>query len=215
MTDLIEESVQITVTDNGCGMESHIISRIFDPYFTTKSKDKGTGLGLYSADQILLMHHGEVHVESEPGKGTSFIITLPVSKEEIQSAELAEEPLDRFKGKNLHVFLIDDQEQVLNLTGQMLESLGFELTTALSAKNLPDLDRNPDIVILDWAMPGISGPRALQAIKEKYPDSKVLLSSGHILPSHPELNDLEFAGFLRNPYTVREPLFSIGEILEN
>jgi len=215
LTDLVEESVQITVTDNGCGMEPQVISRIFDPYFTTKSKDKGSGLGLYSAYQILLMHHGEVHVESEPGKGTSFIITLPVSKEEIQASEDVEEPLDLFKGKNLHVFLIDDQEQVLNLTGQMLESLGFELTTALSAKNLPNLDRIPDIVILDWAMPGISGPRALQAIIEKYPDTKVLLSSGHILPSHPELNDLEFAGFLRKPYTVRELLLSIGEILEN
>jgi CheY-like chemotaxis protein/two-component sensor histidine kinase len=163
----------IEVHDTGCGMSREVMERIFDPFFSTKPVNEGTGLGLAVVHGIVTDHGGAIQVESEPGKGTTFRILLPAaSVQSISSTSFHAMPL---RG-NERILLVDDEELVLGVLAQGLERLGYTVTGELSsAAALARFQKAPDafdLVITDQTMPQMSGlelSTAIHAVRSALP----------------------------------------------
>ncbi|MGD9231788.1 MAG: ATP-binding protein, partial [Desulfobacterales bacterium] len=171
--------VNLTVTDNGQGMNPEIIGRIFDPYFTTKEVGKGTGLGLSVVHGIVKSHGGGISVDSELGKGTSFRIYFPVIERE---AVMETEPDKELPTGNERILYIDDEESMVHIGRNMLERLGYQVEAKSSpVKALELFHANPDrfdLVISDMTMPQMTGDQLVQEILKIRPDIPTILCTG-------------------------------------
>jgi PAS domain S-box-containing protein len=171
---------QLSVCDNGCGIEPHVLERIFEPYFTTKEKDKGTGLRLPITHGIVKNHGGNISVYSEPGKGTSFHVYLPVI--DSYSNEIETTSSITLPAGNEHILLVDDQIHILKLMEQMLEGLGYTISFRTgSIDALEAFKANPDqydLVITDYTMPNMTGIDLAEALLNIRPDIPVILCTG-------------------------------------
>ena len=116
--------VKISITDTGVGMDKETRSRVFEPFFTTRDMGRGAGLGLASAYGIVKNHRGYINVYSEQGKGTTFSIYLPASKEKVQEEIKPSEAT--LKGMET-VLLVDDEAMIIDIGKQILESLGYKV----------------------------------------------------------------------------------------
>ncbi|HSW30459.1 MAG TPA: PAS domain S-box protein [Longimicrobiales bacterium] len=178
----------LRVTDDGPGIDPALLSRIFEPYFTTKRQGEGTGLGLAMVHGILTAHGGAVRVESAPGRGSTFRVYLPVS-----GAAPAEEPRDekrlRSPGTERLLF-VDDEEAICRMARDGLGRLGYAVrtftdprkATAVLARN----HRAFDAVFTDLAMPGLSGVDFARRVREAAPALPVLMCSGFVEPAQRE-----------------------------
>ena len=207
--------VKITVADTGSGMDEATKSRIFEPFFSTKERGRGTGLGLASAYGIIKNHGGFIHVESEQGVGTTFMIYLPASDKEIEIIRKGEDDLQ--KGRET-ILIIDDEEMVLEVSAKMLEELGYQVVAASGGKmGIQTYEQNKDridLVILDMVMPELSGRDSFDALIRLDPSVKVLLSSGYSLDSQAkEIMERGCKGFIQKPFTMTELSKRIREIL--
>lgn len=208
--------VQISVTDNGEGMDEETKERIFDPFFTTKGIARGTGLGLASAYGIIKNHRGIIDVHSEKGKGTTFHIYLPAAEKGVKNVmDFSEETLE---GKET-VLLVDDEEIILDVGEQMLKKMGYQVLLAKGAKEAIDVYRKNrdkiDLVILDMIMPEMVGEEAFDRLKEMDPKIKVLLSSGYSLDGKAsELLERGCDGFIQKPFSMKQLSQKIREILD-
>ena len=157
--------LQLMVVDEGCGMDAAVLSRIFEPYYTTKEQGKGTGLGLSVIHGIVKNHRGDITVSSTPGKGTTFKIYLPVIEDADAAAEF--EPSNGAARGNERILLIDDEEQIVSMEQQMLENLGYEVTARTDSnealKEFSEKPQNFDLVITDMTMPHMTGDELAQA----------------------------------------------------
>ena len=197
--------IKITIKDEGTGIPAEYLSKIFDPFFTTK--DNGRGLGLAIAYSIIKKHGGHLHVESEIHKGTSFYIFLPaVAPPETNPAARH----DVFKGTG-KILVMDDEEDLLNVTGEALSALGFDVSLAREGKEAIEqyvqaLNKGHpfDLVILDLTIQGGMGGR--QTIKELLkidPAVKAIVASGYSnAPVMAEYQDYIFKGALQKPFTI-------------
>jgi len=171
--------VCLTVADTGTGIDESIMDRIFEPYYSTKVKGKGTGLGLAMVHGIVKSCGGNISVYSEPGKGTTFHVYLPV----IQSQETEEprviSPVERGKER---ILVVDDEEQIVRMTQQMLERLGYYVTARTSSIEALEAFRAApdkfDLVITDMTMPNMTGIHLTQKLIEIRPDIAVIICSG-------------------------------------
>ena len=208
--------VLLTVTDSGVGMDEEIQERIFEPFFTTKEMGQGTGLGLASVYGIIKSHHGYIEVESSKGKGTTFRIYLPASEKEIQkTVETTDEIV---KGAET-VLLVDDEDIILEVSCELLETIGYRVLTAGCGKESIEIYKNNrdkiDIVVLDMVMPDINGAVVYKRLKEINPDVKVLLSSGYSIDGHAtEILNQGCDGFIQKPFTLQSLSRKIKDILE-
>jgi signal transduction histidine kinase/sensor domain CHASE-containing protein/ActR/RegA family two-component response regulator len=196
----------IEVSDTGCGMSREVIERIFDPFFSTKPVNEGTGLGLAVVHGIVTDHGGTIQVESEPGKGTVFRILLPAAASSTaSSASYHALPL---RGSE-RVLLVDDEELVLGALSQGLERLGYAVT--VESSSLAALDRFKkapeafDLVITDQTMPQMSGLELSKAIHAVRPAIPIIIITGF----SPQLNgksaqSLGVAGILGKPIDFGE-----------
>ncbi len=174
--------MELSVADTGCGIDPAIRDRIFEPYFTTKEKGQGTGMGLAMVHGIISRQGGELEVESELGKGTTFRIFLPVSKEATTFDQVVN--TEELIGGNENILLIDDEEQVVAVTGELLESLGYSVTPMTSAREslllfLKSSDRF-DLVLTDLTMPYMTGLELCRKIKEVRPEIPIVLFTGYL-----------------------------------
>jgi len=171
--------VKLQVRDSGHGMSKPVIDRIFDPYFTTKDKGKGTGLGLAVVHGIVKSHKGAITVESDLGKGSVFSVYLPAVEQTAVIKEPKKKPL--LKGKET-ILLVDDETEVVEIEKQMLEYLGYYVTTCTgSAKALEifqDCSKAFDMVITDMTMPNMTGDKLAKEIIKIQPDIPVILCTG-------------------------------------
>ncbi|MFA7382601.1 MAG: PAS domain S-box protein [Desulfurivibrionaceae bacterium] len=172
--------LKLAVEDNGQGIDPESVKRIFEPYFTTKEKGKGTGLGLAVVHGIVKNYGGEINVYSEPGKGTRFNIYLPVvCKETAQEKELPEKPLQTGKEKLL---LVDDEAQITYFGQSFLETLGYQVTACndpTEALNLFSNDPNRfDLVITDMTMPKMTGALLAQKILSVRKNLPIIMCTG-------------------------------------
>ncbi|MCH8686565.1 PAS domain-containing protein [Pedomonas mirosovicensis] len=196
--------VALSIADTGCGIAPEHLGRIFEPFFTTKEVGKGTGLGLSQVYGFAKQSGGELDVESEPGKGTTFTVYLP----RIEKRDEAEAPdqsprRHQMLARPYRVLLVEDDIQVGEFARLILTDLGYRSEWMLdpqSALELLEQQREQfDIVLSDVVMPGMNGIEFAQLLQSRYPDLPVVLTSGYSQVLVEEGN----LGFelLKKPYT--------------
>lgn len=170
---------RISISDTGHGMDKETKRRIFEPYFTTKRVGEGSGLGLSVAHGIVKNHGGTIMVDSEPGKGTTFHVYLPVIKSESLFGIESKEPV---KGGNEWILMADDETDLLESGRKILESLGYTVVMKKSSIDaLEAFNEKPDIfnlVITDQTMPGMTGVQLTKELKSIRKDIPVILCTG-------------------------------------
>jgi len=208
--------ILVSITDTGMGMDESTKQRIFDPFFTTKGMGRGTGLGLATVYGIIKGHGGAIQVASEPGHGTTFSIYLPASdKSLIKETALAQ---DAVRGQET-ILLVDDELMVIQVTKELLESLGYQVYLAASGQEAlavyMEKQHEIDLVILDMIMPGISGGETFDRLRKIEPTVRVLLSSGYSLTGKAqEILDCGCNGFLQKPFHLEDLSRTVREILD-
>ncbi|MHB9097600.1 MAG: PAS domain S-box protein [Syntrophales bacterium] len=208
--------VKITITDTGTGMDAKTRERIFDPFFTTKAMGRGTGLGLATVYGIITGHKGMINVYSEPGHGTTFTIYLPAS-DKVVFPERADSG-GIVQGTET-ILVADDEKVILEVSTEMLTSLGYRVYAAGSGQEALAVFRERreeiDLVILDMIMPGISGGETFDRLREINPSIKVLLSSGYSINGEAKtIMERGCNGFLQKPFHLEKLSGKIREMLD-
>ncbi|MDT8272471.1 MAG: ATP-binding protein, partial [Desulfomonilia bacterium] len=211
--------VKIDIRDNGCGMNDEILSKVFNPFFTTKQKGtvKGTGLGLSIAYNIVKNAGGSIHVQSEEGRGTIFSVLIPVSGQKHASLS----PDDRIKHslskQSARILIVDDEDMLREIGKEMLNLLGHSVETVSNGRECIEVlskdSKRFDLVILDMIMPDLDGYHTLQEMQKQNINTKVIISSGYSF-EHEQgdilANPLIIAK-LNKPFNMKE----LSEVLED
>jgi len=207
--------VRLMVNDNGCGMDSATLQRIFDPFFSTKATGKGTGLGLSVVHGIVTSHQGVIRVYSEPAKGTTFYVYFPAVRGSIAEAPAHEGQIPTGRGERI---LFVDDEGVLLFVGTMnLEQNGYKVTGVSNGESaLQELQQNPaafDVLITDLSMPGMSGLQLAQEARKLRADLPIVLTSGYINPEDQvKADQLGIRSILTKPVNNRELLSCLATL---
>jgi PAS domain S-box-containing protein len=199
----------ITVADTGVGISPEMVGLIFEPLFTTK-KSGGTGLGLAIVTQIVEKHHGTIDVESTPGSGTTFRITLPLCRrDETESAT----PAPRRLGTIERLLIVDDEPMITDGLSAVLELEGIATDVAALGRDAEAAVERfaPEIVLLDLNLPDISGAEVYDILTKRWPDLPIIISSGHVDESLVrELTHGARASFLAKPYDMETLLEALA-----
>jgi PAS domain S-box-containing protein len=209
--------VNLAVSDTGRGMTPEVMARIFDPYFTTKEVGKGTGLGLAVVHGIVKSHGGAVTCRSSPGKGATFDIYLPeieLGKEATETLE--KEPLPSGTGR---ILFVDDEPALTNLAEKMLANLGYTVVTRTDSADALELFRKDpdgfDLVITDMTMPGMTGDRLAQKLKEIRHDIPIILCTGYSdHMSEEKAKEIGIQEFIMKPLNMRSLAETTRKILK-
>jgi len=172
--------LKLTISDTGNGMEPEIMSRIFEPYYTTKEVGEGTGMGLAVVHGIVKGHDGEITVESRPGKGTTFHILFPkVDMDIVQEIK----PMGEIPKGTERILFVDDEKSAVDAVQPMLERLGYEMNARTSSIECLEVFRakpdNFDLVITDMTMPNMTGAELAKEIMQIRPDIPIILCTGY------------------------------------
>lgn len=172
--------LQLTVRDTGHGMEPEVLERIFEPYYTTKEQGKGTGLGLSMIHGIVNHHGGEITVESQPDKGSTFNVFLPIVEEMEVETKSEVSQTDNIGSES--ILLVDDEEQIIDIVKKILERLGYRVTAKSDSEEaLDEFTAHPeyfDLVITDMTMPKMNGDKLASKMIETKPEIPVILCTG-------------------------------------
>ncbi|OGW27571.1 MAG: hypothetical protein A2X56_09790 [Nitrospirae bacterium GWC2_57_13] len=209
--------VMIAVSDTGSGMTSDVTGRIFEPFFTTKGMDKGTGLGLSTVYGIVKQHDGYIMVYSEPDRGTTFKIYLPLAEGD---ADVVGRKRARKVPKGTEsVLLVEDDEGLRTIASQMLEGLGYLVVTASCGEDalrlLSQRSAKMDLLFTDVVMPGIGGKVLAEKAQSLLPGLKVLFTSGYTdnAITHGGVLDSGMS-FIQKPFTSSMLGWKIREVLD-
>jgi len=198
----VQDKVIITVIDTGAGMTKTEMDMIFEPFFSTKF-ERGTGLGLSISDSIIKSYNGKIRVTSEKGKGSMFSIELPQVYDTYIDTHNETLP---YVG-SCNIWVVDDDEQVLNTLGNQLDSLGHKIvvySNGIDLLNQINQGITADIIITDIGMPGINGVDLTKKIKQRNPELPVVLMTGWFEDTI-SLKNLQIAdGVLYKPFTLYE-----------
>jgi CheY-like chemotaxis protein len=205
--------VSLEVRDDGPGMDAETVERVFEPFFTTKFT--GRGLGLAAVLGVVRGHRGAVSVQSAPGEGTVFRILLAPSAQSASPG--AEKPAEASRG-GLTVLLIDDEEVVREMVGEVLEQEGASVLRAEDgAKGVAvfrERHAGIDAVLLDLSMPGLTGEETFGRLREIDPGVPVILSSGYDRDeAKGRFGAGSPAGFIQKPYRPEQLMAEIGRCL--
>jgi len=210
-SDTATDSWIIKVRDSGVGIAKNIIQEVFNPFFTTKAQDQGTGLGLSTAYTIIQEHNGSIDIQSVPGEGTEVTISLPALNEKIEERSTSETVEQDLQG-NANILIIDDEEIVMETASSILSTCGYAIYTASRGRKGIDLYKKLypqiDIVLLDMSMPEMSGKQVYEELITFDPDVKVILASGN-------LNDPRVQEVIRKKnVTFQEKPFTFNTLAE-
>ncbi len=210
--------VKVSVTDTGTGMDDFTREKVFDPFFSTKDKREGSGLGLASVYGIVKNHGGFINVYSEKGAGTTFNVYLPASDIEPVQKGPIQDPHGIHYGQGT-VLLVDDEAMILEVGRIMLEKLGYRVLVAAGGREALDIYGRQmeeiDLVILDMIMPGMNGGDVHDRLKAMNENVKVLLASGYSLNGQAkEIMDRGCSGFIQKPFALGELSRKVKELFE-
>jgi two-component system cell cycle sensor histidine kinase/response regulator CckA len=205
--------VSLEVRDDGPGMDAETVDRIFEPFFTTKFT--GRGLGLATVLGVVRGHRGGLSVESRPGRGTTFRILFAPSAQPPAAGAGTAAPPRRREGR---ILLVDDEEAVREMIGEILEQEGFEVLRAEDGSRgvaLFDANRGRvDVVLLDLSMPGLSGEETFRRLRQIDPGVRVILSSGYDgAEARGRFGASAPSAFIQKPYRPEQLLAEIGRCL--
>jgi len=206
--------VLLSISDTGMGMDEETKRKIFTPFFTTKPQ--GSGLGLSVVWSVVKNLGGHVEVESSPGKGTKFRIFLPLS---IPKSRAEEKELEKEMKGEEKIMVVDDEEDIRNVTKEILEHYGYKVLLARDGKeavnSFKEKSEEIDLVVLDLTLPFMKGEDVMKKIMEFRPDTRVIVSSGS--PDEERMKMLIKLGakaFIKKPYPFDKLLKLIREVLD-
>lgn len=211
--------VILSVSDNGHGMNNETLQHIFEPFYTTKERGKGTGLGLATAYGIVKQHNGRILALSEPGVGTTFKVYLPQLEESV-AAKSTEKKIDDAKGGSETILVVEDEVMARELVRDILIRQGYAVLTAENAEaalTLSDATEDDiDLLVTDVIMPGMNGKVLYEKLAQSRPLIKVLFMSGYtdnmISPFGILDEDLHF---LQKPFAIHDLTTKVREALDN
>ncbi len=211
--------IELTIRDSGHGIPTEYMDRIFDPYFTSKEKGEGTGLGLAVVHGIISSHGGAITVESEISKGTAFHVIFPKkNKISAQDKPAAVDAPGRQEGTE-RILFIDDEPALIDIGKEILSTLGYDVTPCTASDEALDLFKaNPehfDLVITDLTMPKMTGDLLAQELMRMRPEIPVILFTGYSdLVSRERFNKLGIRDCLMKPLTRKDLAESIRRVLD-
>ncbi|MDP8914394.1 MAG: PAS domain S-box protein [Pseudomonadota bacterium] len=202
--------VQLMVTDTGAGMPPEVLARATEPFFSTKPPGKGTGLGLAQVYGIARQSGGALRIESMPGHGTTVRILLPEASAEVAGGEASVErvafPGARTSAAETHILIIDDDQDVRAFLSSALGSMGYSVAEAdCGEAGLRRLEESrPDLVLLDYAMPGMHGADVARIARERDPSLPIVFVTGYAVSDQLEAALGRDVPVLRKPFTVAQ-----------
>jgi len=211
----VGQYVQLTVEDDGKGLDRESKERIFEPFYSTKLQ--GRGLGMAASYGTIINHGGWIEIDSEPGKGAVVSIYLPayanpekvLLREEKEIAQIS-------KGEGT-ILIIDDEEVVLDTGRLALEHLGYKVLTAntgMKAISIVETSgKDIDLVILDIGLPDIMGDQVCQRIQELWPKIKVVVSTGYMLEDITDDMEINAQGYIQKPFSMSKMAMKLKEVL--
>jgi two-component system, cell cycle sensor histidine kinase and response regulator CckA len=216
---MIGDYLMLTVRDDGVGMDEETLSRVFEPFYTTKKQGKGTGLGLATVHGVVSQSGGFIEVESKPDKGTSFRIYLPQLQggADLRETELSKRPPP---GGGERVLLVEDNSALRKMAGKALAELGYSVIEASSGDDALRIVRDKettcvDLMVTDVVMPDMNGKKLSEKLVGTYPDMKVLFVSGYTDDSivHHGVLD-EGIAFLQKPFSLHDLAEKVRGVLD-
>jgi PAS domain S-box-containing protein len=210
--------VRLTVRDTGLGMSSDAMAHLFEPFFTTKEIGKGTGLGLAIVHGIVAQSGGHIHVESPPGRGTTFEIYLPRS-DAPPVAQVRASPGASVRGSET-ILLVEDDPQVRGVTFRALTDSGYRVIPAASGEEALAIASKPgeqfDMIVTDVIMPGRTGREVVDELRRRLPAIPALFVSGYTQDAIAQRGVLDTGvDFLAKPYTPSTLLARVRAILDS
>ena len=217
---VLGEAVCLTVRDTGCGIPPENLSKIYEPFFTTKGVGKGSGLGLATVYGIVKQHSGWITVQSEVGKGTVFQVFFPSSKEKQIPREI-QVPESALRGGTETILVVEDEEPLRNLVNQILRKFGYTVLQAdsgISALKLYKQNRDSiHLLLTDMVMPdGMTGRELAEIVQFDNPEIKVIFTSGYNV----EIVGKDFSlhdglNFVQKPYHPKKLAKAVRDCLDN
>jgi PAS domain S-box-containing protein len=212
--------IVLTVGDSGSGMNDETLAHIFEPFFSTKAVGHGTGLGLATVYGIVRQHDGCIDVQSKPGAGTTFRIYLPVAGAEADGELIAGLPEAAAPSRRpATILLVEDNEMVMDMTRELLESYGYTVLPAWLPEDALALARRQeggiDLLLSDVVMPQMNGPELFQRLRDFLPALKVIYMSGYTNNMVVHNGTLEEeASFISKPFTSATLLDQVSRMLQ-
>ncbi len=208
--------VSLTVRDNGMGMDPELQDRIFEPYFTTKAKGVGTGLGLSVVHGIIRALGGAISVESEVGKGSTFQVLLPLANAEVKARSTAS--IQAFRGSE-HILLVDDEQTIVEIGREALKHLGYHVAANNSSvealqlfKDRPD---DFDLVITDMTMPNMTGEELARELMRIRPNIPIILCTGYNdMMTEKKAKEMGIREYLAKPWVIQDLSSAIRRALD-
>jgi CheY-like chemotaxis protein/anti-sigma regulatory factor (Ser/Thr protein kinase) len=204
--------IRIRVSDQGEGIPAELVDRITEPFFTTKDAGKGTGLGLSMVMGFVQQSGGRFRVDSELGQGTTIELLLP-STTQPPAEVVADNEQDDATPESCSVLLVDDDDAVRTVLCEQLRDLGMEVETAASGQqaieHMKKSKRGFDLLLTDFAMPGLNGIETIRSAREEWPDLRVILMTGYA--DDAAIGEMDQVAILRkpiNPAELRKSLLS-------
>jgi two-component system, cell cycle sensor histidine kinase and response regulator CckA len=218
-----DQYIRISVTDTGHGIDKALKNRVFEPFFTTKSQGQGSGLGLSVVYGIVTNHGGFIDVASEPSRGTTFDLYLPVPNEAEQLITAAnggeEKKPEPSAGNAATILFVEDETHQLNLMQKHLASEGHKVLTAKDGAEAVQTylrhKQEIDLVVLDLGLPKLNGWEAYKMMKEADPNIKAIFATGFISPEiEAHLQTGELSAVITKPYSPSEMRKKITTVLD-
>ncbi|NTU53013.1 MAG: PAS domain S-box protein [Chlorobiaceae bacterium] len=204
--------MQLSVSDTGTGMDNATLEHIFEPFFTTKPIDKGSGLGLSVVHGIITGYDGDITVESNPGKGTTFRVFLPVINQEVEHS-VSDQVSSTGKG---HILFVDDEQVILDMVTKMLTKIGFDICAMKKPTDAIEIIRqNPDqfdLLITDLTMPEMNGLELATEVHNNNPGLPIILMTGYgkDIENTISMNEHGICQILKKPVRLAELVSTVN-----
>jgi len=208
--------LNLTVSDTGHGMTPDVLEQILDPFFTTKEKGEGTGMGLSVIHGIVKSYGGSIYAYSEPEKGSNFKVFLPIIESRLEPEKRVEKPIS--KGTE-RILFIDDEKALVEIGKQLLEFLGYDVRTRTSSIEALELFKaqpdNFDLVITDQTMPNMTGVELTKELRQIHPDIPIIICTGFSEQiDERKAEEKEISAYVMKPIIMREIANTIREVLD-